>query len=111
MTVTIKATLYHATWCGHCKTLLPEWKKVKEALSKGDKKNVSSGNEIILNDFEESQIKDKNILINGQEIRGYPTLKIEVSTDGKKPIEYEYDGKRKFADIKHHLTEIAPKNI
>jgi thiol-disulfide isomerase/thioredoxin len=32
----IDVILIHANWCGHCQTLMPEWKKMKEII-KNDK--------------------------------------------------------------------------
>ncbi len=108
MTITVDATLYHAKWCGHCKTFLPEWKKAKEALETAVTNNVK----IIMNDYEESQL-DKNeiVTINGKPVRGYPTLKIKVYDDKGKSIEYEYDGKRTYESVKNHITKDAPENL
>ena len=32
MGLSVELTLYHASWCGHCVTFKPEWKKVKKNI-------------------------------------------------------------------------------
>ena len=68
------------------------------------------GHHILINDFEDAQLPKGGAKINDTDIRGYPTVKISVSTGGKS-IEYEYDGKRKADDLFYHLTNDAIKNL
>lgn len=105
--VVIEGTLFHAEWCGHCKSFLPVWKKVKENIQKLG--NQINGVKIKLTDYEESELKkiSGNISrINNNEIKGYPTVKISI-IDGKKKREYEYEGGRDEQDVMKHLTDIV----
>jgi thiol-disulfide isomerase/thioredoxin len=98
----IVGTLYYANWCGHCKTFKPEWEQLKQ--------QVGANSNIKLEEFEDQQLGPNQALINGQPIRGYPTLKIKVSS-ANKSTEYEYDGKRNANSILYHLKNDAHKNL
>ena len=52
---------YYADWCGHCKTMEPEWDSLKE-------NNVHSVNLAKVNDDFVSQVK------NDAPVQGYPTI-------------------------------------
>lgn len=80
-----------ATWCGHCQTLEPQWKKMREIVLKGSKEPVEFveiESESLDSGLEELNRKYKtNVELKG----GYPTLfKIE---SGKKQVDY-YNGER-----------------
>jgi thiol-disulfide isomerase/thioredoxin len=67
--------LLHAEWCGHCKTLEPEWKRMKNEL---DKKTIEN---IIFEEIESADLNDKLPIVsknylNGVplEHRGFPTI-------------------------------------
>jgi hypothetical protein len=108
VTCNIVGTLYHAKWCGHCTDFKPEWDLLKDKIKQLGGK--FKGNTILINDFEDSQLPKEGAKINNTDIRGYPTVKISVSTNGK-VIEYEYDGKRKAADLFYHITNDAVNNL
>lgn len=57
--------LYYAEWCGHCKTMKPEWEKVVSKMKDTGKVNIA---EVESNWIE--HLKDK------PEIEGYPTIKM-----------------------------------
>ena len=99
----IICTLYHAKWCGHCVNFKPEWKLLQQQINRNSN--------IILEEFEEQQLGGNvQALINGKPIRGFPTLKIKI-TSGNKSVEYEYEGKRKAQSILHHLQNDAIDNL
>jgi thiol-disulfide isomerase/thioredoxin len=62
--------LYYADWCGHCKTMKPEWQKVVDNLS-------NPGNNIT-NKVNVAEIESQHIgkLLNKPEIEGFPTIKM-----------------------------------
>ena len=103
MSTTINATLFYAEWCGHCKVFKPEWSKFKEMVS------VQKGaSNIIVEDFEDSKLPQGGAKIQNKDIRGYPTVKITVTSNGKS-TEYEYNGKRNAKELFQHVTETAMK--
>ena len=61
--------LYYAEWCGHCKTMKPEWKQVVNKLNNPS----SNSNKINVAEIESQHI-DK--LLNKPEIEGFPTIKM-----------------------------------
>jgi len=109
MTLTVKGTLYYAHWCGHCKRFEPEWDKFAEKIEEagGKLNNVK----INVDKIEDNKIEKGSALINGKEIRGYPTVKISVTKKGGKPVEYEYSGKRDVESLIDHFTNDAPKKL
>ena len=83
----IGITLYHANWCGHCVTFIPEWKKfvkkVKDANNKYNKVEIKTQN------YEEKEAeKAGGAKINGEDVSGYPTVKIALKR-GKEYKEYD----------------------
>ena len=81
--------LVYAKWCGHCQSLKPEWKKLKETLSKNKKFNIFELEDSDAN--KESKLKSVGKKTHGGSIQvnGFPTLfKI---LNGK--VEY-YNGER-----------------
>jgi len=68
--------LYYAEWCGHCKTMKPEWEKVVSKMKDTGKVNIA---EVESNWIE--NLKDKPA------IEGYPTIKMYNS--GKEIAKFE----------------------
>lgn len=110
MSVNIKATLYHAKWCGHCKNFLPEWSSFASDVDK--KKIKHKGAAFSHEAFEESELRnDKtkdDATINGEPVRGFPTIKISVSSNGKTK-EFEYDGKRRSSELASYMKVLASR--
>ena len=83
-------TLYHATWCGHCISFLPEWEKIKK--EKSDK--------ISFNEYESEEVEAKNATIDGKPLQGFPSIKITFKdSNGKNTKEIDYVGKRRKEEI------------
>lgn len=106
---TIESTLYFANWCGHCHAFVPQWDAFAKKINKEG--GVVNGTKIKVAKFEESQMGGKKALINGKEIRGFPTVKIVVTDDNGKKVEYEYSGKRNADFLYNHITVDAIKNL
>jgi thiol-disulfide isomerase/thioredoxin len=75
-------TLYYASWCPHCKTMLPDW----DALG-------SNVNGIVIRKLEQQQNTE-------YDVQGYPTI---IYRDGNGNGE-KYEGKRTLADFKAYLS-------
>lgn len=98
----INVTLYHADWCGHCKSFMPEWKKFV--------KHTGSSKNIVTKTIEDKMLENgPQPTINGVKIEGYPTIKIEI-IDGKKKSEHDYDGKRTAGDLNMHVNNLMGQN-
>jgi len=81
----------YANWCGHCKSLKPEWKALKKSIPKGRVKFI---------EIEESEIEKRskfetkmNLKLN---VSGYPTI---FKIGPNKTIEY-YNGTRTAYDMR-----------
>ena len=85
--------LFYAEWCGHCKTMKPEYEKATSELN--GKKN-SSGKTIR---FEKVDCDENKELGKQFGVSGYPTIKI-LNDDGTQD---EYSGKRNFDGFKKYL--------
>uniref|UniRef100_A0A6C0F196 Thioredoxin domain-containing protein n=1 Tax=viral metagenome TaxID=1070528 RepID=A0A6C0F196_9ZZZZ len=57
--------LYYAEWCGHCKTMKPEWQKVVNKMSKSNTVNVA--------EVESEHIGD---LVHKPKVDGFPSIKM-----------------------------------
>lgn len=80
----VRLTLFHMNGCGPCAMFRPEWNKLVAKLA--NTKNIGV-NEVEMNQM--GDLSEKERSINGQEIEGFPTLKIVI--DRK---EYAYAGAR-----------------
>jgi thiol-disulfide isomerase/thioredoxin len=64
--------LYYAEWCGHCKTMKPEWNKVVSNIKESNNSNDTTNNINI------AEIESKHIdkLEDKPKIDGYPSIKM-----------------------------------
>lgn len=69
-----KVILYHANWCGHCKTFMPEWENLKKKLDELKIKHE---------EYEADKNKDKI----PKDIEGYPTIRLIKNSE----IDDDYD--------------------
>ena len=67
--------LIHATWCGHCQRLMPEWQKMKESLNENELNNIQ------FEEIESAHINQRlpeisKIYMDGGNIEysGFPTI-------------------------------------
>jgi hypothetical protein len=88
--------LYHATWCGHCKTFMPEWEKLTS--------KIKNNKHITFNSYDSEQEEAKNATINGGSLKGFPTIKITIDDNGKK-TEIDYMGKRRADEIIDFISQ------
>jgi len=83
---------FYAPWCGHCKSLAPEYKKLAESFVGND--NVA------IADFDCTG-EGNDVIQNKYGIQGFPTIKLF-----KKGEEFlSYEGERKFEAIKAWLNK------
>ena len=90
----------YANWCGHCQSLKPEWKKMKQSIPKGS---------VRLIEIEESETgkraqfeKTNNVTLD---VNGFPTIfKIQPG----KPVEY-YSGERTAEIMKQWILQQGGK--
>lgn len=90
---------FYAPWCGHCKTLEPEYKSAATQL-RGQKVNLA-----LVDATAEEELARRF------EIKGFPTLKIfNYGLQNKKDSKaHEYNGGRTAKDIVDYLTGLAEK--
>ena len=88
---------FYAPWCGHCKTLAPEYETAAQELEK-----ANTGIKLIKIDATEEANK---ALAEKYEVRGFPTIKIFKGKSVDAPVDYQ--GPRDSAGIVSHLTKLA----
>lgn len=71
---------FYAPWCGYCKKLAPEWKKLKASYSH----KVG---------FEEYDCDIQKNMCSKHDVTGYPTIKIRDNVTGNF---LQYDGPREY---------------
>lgn len=72
-------TLFHADWCPHCKHVLPEWEKIKQALQ---------GKHAVA-DFE-----SKHPMMTNFQIKGFPTIRYFPKGMSNPSVHVDYSGER-----------------
>jgi len=96
MTATVAEThslvMYYADWCGHCQRTKPEFAKLGSTKTIGGK----SVKVLAVNADENPE------LVNGKEIRGYPTIHLYDSL-GK--LVQEYSGQRTVQAFEQFLNQ------
>ena len=82
--------LFHANWCGHCKKLMPEWKKLQDQYPE----HVTSV---------EADAHPKVIEAHG--VQGFPTIKYLKSGLSNAGDSVEYEGERTKDDLEAFLKQ------
>jgi len=108
MSIKIATTLYHADWCGYCKTFMPEWNTFTKNITGGAL--TIPGVKLSCETIEDTQLtkSGKKALIGGKPIKGYPTVKITV-TSGATSKEIEYQGKRNSTELISFMKILADR--
>ena len=93
----VNMILFYAPWCGHCKTLMPDWNRLYE---KYDKKQMN-GKVINIVKID----CDANEQIAKQyDIQGYPTIKLlSVNNEGALNL-YDYDDERQLGKLEQFIN-------
>ena len=105
MVLLLKLTLYHASWCGHCVTFLPEWQKLEKYVS--DMGYKYNGVKIHLVSYDDKDLKNVGGgKINDTSIEGYPTIKFGLTLNKMKK-EYEYSKEQKSNVIINYIKKVC----
>jgi protein disulfide-isomerase-like protein len=70
--------LYYAPWCGHCKTMKPEYEKLKKKYENSSKYNI-----VMIN------CDDNKDICTKKGINGFPTVKLYTNPSKDKHKDYE----------------------
>lgn len=92
-------TLFYADWCGYCKDFHPIWESMKDETLEN----------IQFVDYESSKLsnlKKEKKTINGNEINGFPTLKIDILG-----TEYRYPKERSPEAIYTYIRDVLKSKL
>jgi len=84
--------LFYAPWCGHCKTMKPEYEQLREKYMKNPNKNV-----VMINCDDHKEFASK------AGVQGFPTLRLYKNPKDDKYIDYE--GPRTAEAIETFLSD------
>ena len=93
-------TLYHAEWCGHCKTFKPIWDDFKKTYE-ASKDDIKNKYKIVLtiNDYEETANPEE---ITKANVNGFPTVVIKYNDKTE-----DYTGQRTITALFQKLIPNA----
>jgi hypothetical protein len=90
---------------------MPEWQSLAADMdAKKIKHNNVNFSHVAL---EESALRDSKkdgATVNGEPVRGYPTIKISIEKNGNTK-EFEYNGKRRKDEIISYLKVLASREL
>ena len=81
-----------ASWCGHCKTAMPDFKRLVSASPI----SLPNGSKVVVRMLDE---KDNKSEVDAMSVKGFPTI-IYKSSDGK---QIEYQGERTYDGVMSFL--------
>lgn len=84
--------LFYAPWCGHCKTMKPEYEQLRKKYMKNPNKNV-----VMINCDDHKEFASK------AGVQGFPTLRLYNNPKANKYVDYE--GPRTADAIETYLSE------
>jgi protein disulfide-isomerase-like protein len=84
--------LFYAPWCGHCKTMKPEYERLREKYRKNPNKNV-----VMINCDDHKEFASK------AGVQGFPTLRLYKNPKANKYV--DYDGPRTAEAIETFLSD------
>ena len=103
MSSKINITTFLMDGCHHCVEFKPEWEKLQKMIDNDKKyKNYSH------NEYNAASIEAQNATINGEAIRGFPTIKLTLEKNGNKK-EIDYMGTRRAKEITDFIEEQLKK--
>ena len=84
--------LFYAPWCGHCKTMKPEYEQLRKKYMKNPNKNVAMIN-----------CDDHKEFASKAGVQGFPTLRLYKNPKDDKYV--DYDGPRTADAIETFLSD------
>eukprot|EP01013_Petalomonas_cantuscygni_P038251 TRINITY_DN69314_c0_g1_i1.p2 TRINITY_DN69314_c0_g1~~TRINITY_DN69314_c0_g1_i1.p2 ORF type:complete len:472 (+),score=163.50 TRINITY_DN69314_c0_g1_i1:39-1454(+) len=88
---------FYAPWCGHCKSLAPEYAKVAESV-----KDVSTLR------VAKMDATENDVAVDGFDVQGFPTLYfVKADKEGGRGTIMKYEGGRTSSDILSYIKEHA----
>lgn len=100
----IHVVLVHANWCGHCKVLMPEWKKMEKQVKRDHQLDAKCEIVKIEMSKQESELPKYKKMIGNKEIEvpGYPTIFLI-----KKGMLHDYSGGRTSPELVEWVRKSA----
>lgn len=86
--------LFYAPWCGHCKTMKPDYEKLRKKYMKNPNKNV-----VMINCDDHKEFASK------AGVQGFPSLRLYQNPKANKYVDYE--GPRTAEAIETFLSDNA----
>jgi len=90
----IVCTLYYTDWCPHCKTVKPEWFKLRDAMHG----RQVSGRTVLINMV---NCEEDKAAAEAAQVKGFPTIKISVNGSVR-----DYSGERTFTAFQQYISAL-----